>query len=136
MQRPDEPAAIEEMLGVKRLAIVGLSDSEDRPSYGVAQYLQAHGKTIVPVNPTVESVLGEAAYPDLGSIPDPPEVAIVFRRAPACPDIVRQAIEAGIPGIWLQQGIRSDQARELAEANGLRYVEDRCYKIELMTARH
>lgn len=134
MQRPDEQAAIEEMLGVNRLAIVGLSDSDDRPSHGVARYLQARGKVIVPVNPTVESVLGEKAWPDLGSISEPPEVAIIFRRAPACPEIVRQAAEAGMRGVWLQQGIRSAEARELAEANGLLYVEDRCYKIELMTA--
>src|SRR5450759_805532 len=68
------------ILAMKRIAVVGLSDQPDRPSYDVARYLQAHGFTIIPVNPNATEVLGEKAYPDLSSLPEPPEVVEIFRR--------------------------------------------------------
>lgn len=134
MDPTDEKEAMRQMLEVPRLAIVGLSDRPDRPSNMVAEYMQSHGKQILPVNPTVESVLGEKAWPDLTSIPDPPEVVVVFRRSSQCPEVVQQAVAAGVRGVWLQQGIRSPEARDIAEQSGLLYVEDRCYKIEMMYA--
>ena len=132
---PREVAVIQKMLAVPRLAIVGLSDDPTRPSRNVARYLKDRGKQIVPINPNFEELLGETSYPDLVSVPEPPAVAIVFRRPEACPAIVRDAIQAGVRGIWLQQGITSYQCRQLALDHGLDYIEDRCYKVELMLAR-
>ncbi|MDN5325428.1 MAG: uncharacterized protein PWP41_123 [Moorella sp. (in: firmicutes)] len=117
---------------VHNIAIVGLSDKEDRPSYQVARYLQDHGFRIIPVNPAVETILGEKAYPDLEAIPAdiPIDVVDVFRRAEAVPPIVDAAIKRGVPVIWLQEGVVHEEAAARARAAGLEVIMDRCIKKE------
>ncbi|MBX5468131.1 MAG: CoA-binding protein [Firmicutes bacterium] len=116
----------------KVIAVVGLSDRPDRPSYGVAQFLQAHGCRIIPVNPQVTSVLGEVAYPSLGAIPREVTVDVVdvFRRADQTPAVAAEAVAIGAKALWLQLGIVSPEAATIASAGGLTVVMDRCMKIE------
>jgi predicted CoA-binding protein len=93
------------------------------------------GFRIVPVNPTLDEVFGEKAYPSLTAIPDDITIDIVdvFRRPADVPPIAHEAVAIGAGALWLQSGITSDEARGIAEAGGLDYVEDRCLMVESRT---
>lgn len=118
---------ISEILHTSRtIAVVGLSGKRYRPSYGVAEYLKRAGYRIIPVNPTETSVLGEQAYPDLGSVPEPIDLVDIFRRSEFVPEIVDAAIRKGAKAIWMQEGVIHDAAAARAEAAGLAVVMDRC----------
>lgn len=108
------------------IAVVGLSDRPERPSHGVAAYLQAHGYRIVPVNPHVAEVLGEKACARLRDVPQPVDVVNVFRRSEAVPAIVEEAIAIGAKVIWMQEGIVHEAAADRARAAGLQVVMNRC----------
>ena len=112
----------------KTIAVVGLSDTSRRPSYGVARYLQRCGYRIVPINPNIREVLGEKACPSLVDVP--PEVKIdivdVFRRSEYLPSIVAQAIQRRVPAVWMQEGIIHELAAESARQAGILVVMDRC----------
>ncbi len=110
----------------RTVAVVGLSDKPERPSYTVASYLQSKGFRIIPVNPRISRVLGEVAYPDLVSIPFGIEVVDIFRRSEDIPPIVDVAIKKGVRAIWMQEGIVNRAAAEKAEAAGLEVVMDLC----------
>lgn len=118
------------LAATKTIAIVGLSDKPERDSYRVARYLQEHGYRIIPVNPTVESVLGEKSYATVADIPTPVEVVDIFRRPEAVGPIVEEAIAAGARIVWMQLGVVNEVAASMAEAAGLQVVMDRCMKIE------
>ena len=128
----DEAAAVRRMLSGKRIAVVGLSDDPTRPSHDVARYLQSAGKEVIPVNPNHSKVLGLKCYPSLTAVPGQIDVVDVFRRPEFCADVVRDAIEAGAKGVWLQSGIVSDEAERLAAEAGIDFVQDRCLKVEHM----
>ena len=96
----------------------------------MGKYLADHGYEITPVNPTRPRVLGRPAYKSISELPVPPQVVLVFRRPEYCGEIAREAIAAGATGLWLQVGIRNDDARRQAEAAGIDYVEDRCMMVE------
>lgn len=122
----------------KTIAVVGLSAKPDRDSYGIAQYLQAQGYRIIPVNPNVEQVLGERAYPSLREVPDPIDVVQIFRNPEAVPPIVEEAIAIGAKVVWMQVGIVHEAAAERARQAGLQVVMDRCMRAthrELRAAR-
>lgn len=125
-------AMIARMLAGERIAVVGLSDDPSRPSYSVASYLQSVGKVILPVNPNCSRVMGVKCYPSLADVPGPIEVVDVFRRPEHCAAVVREAIEAGAKGVWLQSGIVSDEAARIAEDAGIDFVQDRCLKVDHM----
>jgi predicted CoA-binding protein len=126
-----EPTVIRRILADTRtIAVVGLSKEPSRPSHYVASYLQYEGYRIIPVNPTADEILGERCYPDLTSIPEPVDLVDIFRPAPACLEIVQQAIAIRAKAVWLQLRIVNLAAAELAEAAGLAVVMDRCIKIE------
>lgn len=125
-----EQEAIRRMLSARRIAVVGLSDDPSRPSYGVSSYMRSAGKEIVPVNPSHETVMGLKCYPTLEAVPGPVDLVNVFRRPRACADVVRSAIAIGAKGVWLQSGIRNDEAWGLAEEAGLDFVQDRCIMVE------
>jgi predicted CoA-binding protein len=127
-----EADAVRRMVDAKRIAVVGLSDDPSRPSYDVARYLRSVGKEILPVNPTHKTVMGLPCYPSLAAVPGPIDVVDVFRRPEFCAEVVRDAVEAGAKGVWLQSGITSDEARAIARQAGIDYVEDRCLKVEHM----
>lgn len=112
------------------IAVVGLSSDPERASHEVAEYLQARGYRIIPVNPNVSEILGERAYPDLASIPDRVDAVEIFRKAEAVPSIVEQAIRIGAKAIWMQEGIVNEEAARQARAAGLVVVMDRCMRKE------
>lgn len=112
----------------RTIAVVGLSSNPARPSHGVAAYLKAHGYRIIPVNPRESEVLGERAYPDLRSVPEPIEVVDVFRRSEDVPPIVEEAIEVGAKAVWMQTGIVNAEAARRAWEAGLEVVMDRCMR--------
>ncbi len=110
----------------KIIAVVGLSSSPMRASYGVAAYLQTQGYRIIPVNPDIKEALGEQAYPTLLDVPDKIDVVDIFRRPDAVPDIVRQAIQLKVPSIWMQETVVHEAAAEEARRAGIFVVMDRC----------
>lgn len=125
------PEEIEKLFSEARtIAVVGLSPDRSRDSNMVASYLQSHGYRIIPVNPKVETILGEKSYPDLKSIPDQIDVVDVFRRPEHVPEIAAQAISAGAKALWLQLGVTNDEAARIAKEAGLVVVQDACMKVE------
>ena len=110
----------------KTIAVVGLSDKPDRASYGVSAQMQRRGYRIVPVNPAVESVLGEKSYPTLRDIPFPVDLVNVFRLPQYVPEIVEDAIAIGAPYLWLQEGITHTEGIANAESHGILVVVDLC----------
>jgi predicted CoA-binding protein len=110
----------------KTIAVVGLSNSPLRPSYGVAAYLQSVGYRIIPVNPTINGALGEKAVPSLRDIPEKIDIVDVFRRSEFVPEIVDQAIELKIPCIWMQEDVIHEAAAEKARKAGIFVVMDQC----------
>lgn len=135
----NEPAVIEEMLERTRtIAVVGMSDREGRASYGVSRFMQSQGYRIVPVNPRIESALGERAYPDLDTAYQALEGGIdlidVFRAPEFVPEVVKDTIRLKIPYLWLQEGVVHEEAAGWAEQAGIKVVMDRCILKERMAA--
>ena len=115
----------------KRLAVVGASSNPARSSNFVATYVVSTTHLeFLPVNPRETEILGQPAVPTLAELESPPDIVCVFRRAEDCPDIARQAVDVGARTLWLQLGIVSEEAAEIALAAGLNVVMDRCVKIE------
>jgi uncharacterized protein len=120
------------LLGTKVIAVVGLSANPDRPSNQVAWYLHHQGYRLFGVNPACPEpeVFGVPMLPSLDQVPEPIDLVDVFRRPEYTPGVAREAVAVGARALWLQLGIRSDEARAVATEAGLRYVEDRCLKVE------
>ena len=116
----------------RTIAVVGLSPSLHRTSHGVASYMRAHGFRIIPVNPNAQEVFGEKAYPTLTEAARHAQIELVnvFRRSEDVPPVMQQAIAIGAPAVWLQLGIRNDEAAAQARAAGLVVVQDRCIMVE------
>lgn len=110
----------------KTIAVVGLSDSAMRPSYGVSEYMRAHGYRIIPVNPAIQEWKGEKAYASLLEVPDKIDIVDIFRRSDAVPEIVEQAIQIKAPAIWMQEGVVHEEAAERARKAGIFVVMDLC----------
>lgn len=120
----------------RTIAVVGISDKTDRPSYHVASYMKESGYEIIPVNPTVDSVLGQKAYPDLISIPKKVDVVDIFRRSETVGPIVDEAITIGAKAIWLQEGVINEEACMKASQAGLKVVMNRCMLKEHSRMQH
>jgi uncharacterized protein len=110
----------------KTIAVVGLSDSPLRPSYGVAAYMQSHGYRIIPVNPGIKGSLGEKAVPSLSEVKEKIDIIDVFRRSEFVPEVVEEAIRLKVPAIWMQEGVVHEEAAERARKAGIQVVMDRC----------
>ena len=110
----------------KTIAVVGLSPSPFRPSYGVAAYLQTHGYKVIPVNPTVDEVLGQKSYRSLRDIPEKVDIVNIFRRPENVPSVVAEAIAIKAPVVWMQEGVIHEKAAEKARRAGLFVVMDLC----------
>lgn len=123
-QWPDVAEKI--LTSARTIAVVGLSANPRRPSHGVARYLQRVGYQIIPVNPNVEEVLGERAYPSLREIPQSVDVVEVFRRSEFVGPIVDDAIAIKATAVWLQDGVTDEEAATRARAAGLDVVMDDC----------
>ncbi len=135
----NEPAVIQEILDRTRtIAVVGMSDREGRASFGVSRFMQSQGYRIVPVNPRIESALGEQAYADLDAayagLEGRIELVDVFRAPEFVPGVVKDAIRLKIPYLWLQEGVVHEEAASWAERAGIKVVMDRCILKERMAA--
>ena len=122
------------LASVKTIALVGASTNWNRPSYFVMKYLQSKGFRVIPVNPgvAVEQLLGETVYARLEDIPDPVDMVDIFRNAEAAGPVTDSAIAIHARIVWMQIGVRNDEAAARAEAAGLKVVMNRCPKIEYM----
>ena len=119
---------------VKTIAVVGASEKENRPSYFAFKYLLERGYHMIPVNPghAGETMLGQKIYARLADVPEPIDIVDIFRGSQYTPTIVQEALalKTRPQVIWMQLGVRNDEAAALAEANGLKVVMNRCPKIE------
>jgi hypothetical protein len=126
-------AAIPELLRKsKTIAVVGLSSKKFRPSYGVAEYMQAHGYRVIPVNPNESEVLGEKSYSSLEEVPEHIDVVDIFRRSEFVGPIVDSAIRIGANAVWMQEGVVHEDGAHQAREAGLAVVMDRCILKEHM----
>lgn len=128
----EQDDVIRSILGeARRIAVVGASSRQARPSNQVTGTLLATGYDVVPVNPNATKVHGIDAYPSLADVTGRIDLVDVFRRPEYTPDAARAAVDAGAKAVWLQLGIRSEEARAIAEDAGLMYVEDACLAVEI-----
>jgi len=111
------------------IAVVGLSDNPERESYLVSKEMQRRGYHIIPVNPHVDSVLGEKSYASLTDITEQIDIVDVFRRSDALAEVVREAVETQAPVIWAQQGVYDEDAAAIATEHGRTMVMDRCIMV-------
>ena len=126
----NEPKVIAEMLKAKTIAVVGMSDDAGKPSCYVPAYMQRMGCRIIPVNPSIESALGEKAYASLADLPEKPDLVNVFRLPKYIPAVVDEMIALGLGAMWVQSGIVHEEAAAKAEAAGIEVVMDRCIMVE------
>ena len=127
----NDPQTIQRILDTcHTIAVPGFSSKSYRAGYTVPDYLQQHGYRIIPVNPNLTQALGERAYPELLSVPEPVDLVLIFRRPEFVPELVRQAIQIGAHAVWMQQGIRHAVAADTARSHGLDVVMDACMMVE------
>lgn len=119
----------------KTLAVVGLSGNEARPSHRLARKMQRLGYKIIPVNPKANEILGEKAYPNLKAIPGPIDIVQVFRSPEAAVEVAKEAVEVQPKVFWLQEGVISEKAVEIAKSHGLEVVHNRCTYKEAQRLR-
>lgn len=128
-QTPEEIKAI--LKQSKNVAIVGISNKEDRASFQVAKYLKENAHfNLYFVNPVIDEVLGQKTYASLADIPDHIDMVDVFRKAEDCPSVLEKAIAIKASTIWLQLGISNADVAEKGTAAGMQVVMDRCIKID------
>ena len=123
---PQADTVTELLRNAKTIAVVGLSDNPLRPSYGVTAYMQGQGYRIIPVNPQIESCLGEKAYASLLDVPEKIDIVNIFRRPEFVEEIVDEAIQLKVPAIWMQEDVIHEKAAEKARKAGMFVVMDRC----------
>jgi predicted CoA-binding protein len=116
----------------RTIAMVGASPNTSRPSYFAMKYLKAKGFRVIPINPgrAGKEILGERVYVSLADIGEPVGIVDIFRNSQAALAITREAISIGAKVVWMQLGVRNDEAARLAEEAGLKVVMNRCPKIE------
>jgi predicted CoA-binding protein len=110
----------------KTIAVVGLSDDPLRASHGVSAYMQDHCYRIIPVNPQIESCLGEKAYASLLEVPEKIDIVNIFRRPEFVEEVVDQTIQLKVPAIWMQEDVIQERAAEKARKAGIFVVMDLC----------
>jgi len=127
----DDIAGIRRILAQCRtIAVVGLSPNWYRPSNFAAKYMQDKGYRVIPVNPAYQEVLGQRCFPSLSAIGEPVDMVDCFRKPQDIPPIAREAVAIGAKVLWMQLGIRNQEAARIALDGGLDVVMDRCVKIE------
>jgi predicted CoA-binding protein len=114
----------------RTIAVVGLSRDPSKAAHAIPARMQRAGFRVIPVNPFVADVLGERSYASLAEVPFSVEVVLVFRPSEEAAAVAKDAVAIGAKALWLQQGIVSKEARALAEAAGMLYVEDSCIGVE------
>ena len=135
---PELPPALNEdalrdlLLRARTIAVIGWSDKKDRSSHGIAGYLHAHGYDVPLVNPRLAGKMGpfgEPVYRTMADIPRHVDIVDMFRNASFVPGHTQEAIDIGAGAIWLQAGIVSEQARAMAAAHGIPFVQDTCISV-------
>ena len=118
---------------VNTIALVGASDRENRPSYEVMEYLLQQGYTVIPVSPKLagQTLLGQHVYEKLSDIPQSIDMVDVFRNAEAAVGVAKEAVEVNAKVLWLQQGVISEEAKQIALTAGMKFVMDKCPKQEI-----
>lgn len=131
-ENPSREQIKELLQQTKTIAVVGLSDKPDRTSHMVAAAMQQKGYRIIPVNPTVSSVLGEKSYPSLADIDEPVDIVNVFRRSEETVPVARATADMKHKpkAFWLQQGIFNEEAASIVRTAGIEAIMDRCIKVE------
>jgi hypothetical protein len=119
----------------RTVAVYGMSKDPDKPSHRVPVFLTSKGYNVIPINPTVDTILNRRSYPNLDQVPGKIDIVDVFRPSDKALDVVKEAVarrkkRGDVSVIWLQLGIRNDEARSLAEAAGIVFVHDRCMMRE------
>lgn len=114
----------------RTIAVVGHSSRRERAGYYVPAYMQQHGYRIIPVNPNLESSLGQRAYASLLDVPEAVDLVLIFRRSEAVPPLVGQAIQIGAKAVWMQLGIVNVEAAQTARDAGLKVVMNACMMVE------
>jgi predicted CoA-binding protein len=109
--------------------VVGASRDPNKAGGSVPEGLQRRGFRVIPINPFAEVLFGERVYRSLAEVPEKIDLVDVFRPAADAPGIARQAVAVGARALWLQEDIRSEEARQIAEAAGLDYIEDECTAV-------
>lgn len=112
----------------RTIAVVGFSTNPEKPAHFAPMELVRRGYDVIPVNPNVSEIAGIKTYPSLAAIDRPVDIVDVFRPAADAPDIAREAAAIGAKTLWLQQGITSDEAKSIAKAANMSYIEDQCVK--------
>ena len=123
---------IRAMLGTtpRMIAVVGLSANPAKPSHYVPSYMQEHGYRILPVNPTIDTVLGEKSYASLAELPTKPDIVNVFRLPKYIPGIVDEMLQLGFENLWVQLGIVNLETAARAESGGIHVVMNHCIMVE------
>ncbi len=125
------PSEIREILRMKNVAVVGMSNTDGKPANFVPKYLMENGYNVIPVNPTTTEVLGRKSYASVSEIPEDVDIVDVFRRSEDVPPVVDDAIKKkGIKVIWMQLGIHNEDAGRKAKENGMDVIFNRCMKVE------
>ena len=124
--QPSDVVVAELLRSARTIAVVGLSSSRFRPSYGVSQYMQSAGYRIIPVNPNEREALGEKAYARLEDIPEKIDIVNIFRRSEFVPEVVESAIRIGARAVWMQEGVVNEDAAKRARQAGLLVIMDHC----------
>ena len=116
----------------KKIAMIGVSNDLTKPSTIVMKYMQKYGYKIYPVNPKAkgQKILGERVYEKITEIKDTIDIVDVFRPSKEVPAIAKDTIKIGAKVLWLQLGIKSEEAKKLMEKNNIRYIENKCTKME------
>lgn len=123
---PTDEQLAEIYRSTRTIAVVGASTNETKPAHRIPAYLQTQGFKIIPVNPVADEVFGQTAVDSLSDITERVDVVDVFRRAELTPEIASEAVSIGAAVLWLQAGISSDEAAEIATDGGLTVVMDTC----------
>ncbi|WP_042144623.1 CoA-binding protein [Paucisalibacillus sp. EB02] len=129
MKNPSNDQIKELLETAKTIAVVGLSDNPERTSYQISKIMQDSGYRIIPVNPTVEEVLGEKAYHSLLDIKEPIDIINVFRRPEFLPEIAREATMTDCKVFWAQQGIVNEEAYQFLTEKDFTVIMDLCIKV-------
>lgn len=120
----------------RRIAIVGLSPDPEKDSHRVAHYLMENGFEIYPIYPKEEQILWRRVYRNLSQISEPIDIVVMFRKGEFALNLIHEVISCKASTLWLQLGITNDEAGEIARANGVNFVQDRCIKIELQRLKN
>jgi predicted CoA-binding protein len=124
-------AVLRELLGLETVAVVGCSSTPGKDAHEIPKYLLDNGYDVIPVNPTADEIFGGPAHDSLSDVPDEVDLVDVFRPSEEVPGIVDEALARDdVAAVWMQLGIRDDEAAARAEEAGLHVVQDRCMKVE------